>query len=94
MNRTTFIIDGFNLYHSAVDASDELGGETTKWLDIHSLCSSFLYLIGNNAQLKNIYYFSALARHKNRSDPGKVSRHLIYIKCLESTGVEVKLARF
>ncbi|MFQ6092922.1 MAG: NYN domain-containing protein [bacterium] len=94
MNRTTFLIDGFNLYHSVRDASRALGGTTTKWLNIRSLCDSYLHVIGNNAQTQSAYYFSALAKHLIASDPDKVKRHKTLIEALESTGVIVELAQF
>ncbi|MGA2297498.1 MAG: NYN domain-containing protein [FCB group bacterium] len=94
MNRTTFIIDGFNLYHSVVEASWDLHNASTKWLDIHSLCKSYLHVIGNNSQIENIYYFSALAYHLQQNYPGKIHRHKLFIKALESTGIIVKLGRF
>ncbi len=62
-NRTAFIIDGFNLYHSVIDASKDLGGVSTKWLNIRALCDSYLHLIGGNAQTQGVYYFSAPAHH-------------------------------
>jgi len=94
MNRTTFLIDGFNLYHSLIDANQDLRGKTTKWLDIKSLCSNYLAGIGNKSKLERIYYFSALAEHLQSTDPGKVQRHLKYIECLKSTGIMVELGRF
>jgi len=94
MNRTIFLIDGFNLYHSVVDASHDLKGKTTKWLDIKSLCSNYLSVIGNKSTLERIYYFSALAEHLQSTDPGKITRHLKYIDCLKSTGIAVELGRF
>jgi hypothetical protein len=36
--RVSFYIDGFNLYH----AIDELGDDRLKWLNLTSLCQSFL----------------------------------------------------
>jgi uncharacterized LabA/DUF88 family protein len=94
MNRTVFLIDGFNLYHSTREASKDLGGKPTKWLNIDALCRSYLYAISKDADLRGIYYFSALAKHLNAVDPGKVQRHEEFIECLEDTGVEVKLAKF
>jgi len=40
MNIVIFLIDGFNLYHSLIDASYDLklNGKGTKWLNIYSLC--------------------------------------------------------
>jgi uncharacterized LabA/DUF88 family protein len=96
MNRTSFLIDGFNLYHSVKTASHDLGlsGGRTHWLDIRSLCESFLHLIGNNAQTSEIYYFSALAKHLENRKPDVTIRHKTYIRCLEHSGVIVELHRF
>lgn len=57
MKRTTFIVDGFNLYHSVCQASAVLGlaGAGTKWLNLRRLCESYLSLIGGEAQLEKIY---------------------------------------
>jgi len=35
----------------------------TKWFDISSFCKSSLHLISRQAEIKDIHYFSALARH-------------------------------
>lgn len=96
MNRTAFLIDGFNLYHSVKTASQDLGlsGSGTRWLDIRSLCDSFLHIIGNNAQISEIYYFSALAKHLEMRKPDVTVRHRTYIRCLEDSGVIVELHRF
>ena len=65
VNRISFLVDGFNLYHSARNVSKDkgLGGKGTKWLDIYSLTSSYLHLLGRDARLEEVYYFSALAKH-------------------------------
>jgi uncharacterized LabA/DUF88 family protein len=96
MNRTSFLIDGFNLYHSVKTASQDLGlnGSGTRWLDLRSLCDSFLHAIGNNAQTAEIYYFSALAKHLEAKKPDVTVRHQIYIRCLEDSGIAVELHRF
>jgi uncharacterized LabA/DUF88 family protein len=96
MNRTAFLIDGFNLYHSVKSASQDLGlqGAGTKWLDINSLCRSYLHAIGNNAQVTSVFYFSALARHIETFKPDVVKRHLLYTESLHATGVSVVLSRF
>ena len=93
-NRTAFIIDGFNLYHSVATASDDLGGVSTKWLNIRALCDSYLHLVGGNAQTQGVYYFSALAHHLSVVNPGVVQRHKLFIRCLRETGVMVELSRF
>ncbi len=96
MNRTSFLIDGFNLYHSIKTASHDLGlgGSGTRWLDIRSLCSSYLHTVGNNAQISEIYYFSALATHLENKKPDVTVRHRNYIRCLEHSGITVELHRF
>src|SRR4030042_6239407 len=91
-NRTTFLIDGFNLYHSVKEASEHLSGASTKWLDIPKLCNSFLHILGNGAAICQIYYFSALATFSR--DPRRIRRHRDYIRCLESANVIVPLGRF
>ena len=91
MNRVTFLIDGFNLYHSTVDLGRILGLRV-KWLNIYSLCSSFLYLIGRDAVMAEVYYFSAVAYHLN--DPNIIKRHQDYIECLKSTGIIPQMGRF
>jgi uncharacterized LabA/DUF88 family protein len=94
MNRTTFLVDGFNLYHSARTASDDLGGQSTKWLDIRSLLSSYLPAIGADATLEVIYYFTAIASHLDSHRPGVTARHRLYIECLQAVGVVPVLGRF
>lgn len=95
MVRITFIIDGFNLYHSVREAARDLGNaSTTKWLDIKRLCSSYVYLFGTSAVLHEIYYFSALAKHLEANNPDVTRRHSDFIKCLEATGVITELNRF
>ena len=95
MECVAFIIDGFNLYHSLCDAQRDLGdGSSTKWLDITSLCSSYIHLFGKTAVLSEIYYFSALAKHLDASKPEVTKRHGDFIKCLDATGVLTQLNRF
>jgi uncharacterized LabA/DUF88 family protein len=93
-DRTTFLIDGFNLYHSVIEASNDLHGASTKWLNIRALCESYLYTFGPDNVTEELYYFSALAHHMTAKDPSTVARHLAFIDCLKSTGFEVELARF
>src|SRR5206468_10976805 len=95
-NRTTFIVDGFNLYYSVEDAARQLGlgSRGTKWLDLRKLCASYLHVIGGGATLQTIYYFSALAKHLEAAKPDVTLRHKTYVRALESTGVIVQLSRF
>jgi uncharacterized LabA/DUF88 family protein len=94
MNRTVFLIDGFNLYHSVRDAAKATDGRGTKWLDIWALCESYLHLFPNPSQVTGIFYFSALAKHIQPRDPHVTRRHRLFLDCLRSTGVSVELARF
>lgn len=96
VNRTIFLIDGFNLYHSVRDASKSLGlsGRGTRWLDIAGMCASYLSAIGHNSQIAGIYYFSAIATHLLAFDPDIEKRHRAYAKCLTDTGISVEFARF
>jgi len=98
MKKVSFLVDGFNLYHSlklAQHGFNQNGNPTgVKWLDLNSLCGSCLPLIGGGAKLSSIYYFSALATHLAEKDSGITERHAAYIKCLQATGVEVRLGRF
>ena len=98
MRRTTFLIDGFNLYHSLKHAGKDLRNrhqdDKTRWLNLHGLCTSYLHAIGNRAQLEEIYYFSALAVHLEAGNPNVTQRHKDYITCLEDSGIIVELNRF
>jgi uncharacterized LabA/DUF88 family protein len=91
MKHIVFLIDGFNLYHSIEDIEFSQG-VCFKWLNLRSLCQSFMYLFGKEYDLYKIFYFTAIAYHYN--DKEKEQRHEDYIRCLESTGVEVIRGRF
>ena len=93
MKRVTFLVDGFNLYHSIRDIKYHLK-VNAKWLNIHSLCKSYLYLFGNDAILEEVYYFSAIQYYLQSVNPDKISRHKTFIRCLKDTGVSVILGRF
>nr|VFK57633.1 MAG: Uncharacterized conserved protein, LabA/DUF88 family [Candidatus Kentron sp. TC] len=96
MNRVIFLVDGFNLYHSLIQAQKDAKGVTARWLDLEGLCSSFLPSIGRisgrRVTLERIHYFSASPTHR---DQGKQNRHALYVRCLEATGsITVELGRF
>ncbi len=92
--RVFFFVDGFNLYHSVVSAEDERGGRSVKWLDLNTLFTDHLYLIGPTARLHKILYFTAYAYHLSRTRPGKIARHKAYTRALTAAGVEVCEAHF
>jgi len=93
MNRIAFLIDGFNLYHSVLRLKTDTH-ICTKWLDIYSLCKSYISLFGPKAELTSVYYFSALPHYLSSTDPDKINRHQKYISCLRDSGIIVELGRF
>lgn len=93
MNRITFLVDGFNVYHSILHIEKKTG-KCTKWLDLFSLCNSYVPLFGKKAKLESVYYFSALPNYLRSKYPDKIKRHKTYLSCLKSTGVEIGLGRF
>jgi len=94
LSRTAFLIDGFNLYHSLKQARTALAGRGTLWLDLRSLCASYLPHIGTSARLQSVHYFSALAHHLESAKPGLTKRHQDYVECLQASGVQVDLSKF
>lgn len=94
MNRVSFIIEGFNLYHSLKAAQKKHKIASTRWLDLYSLCSAHLHHFGKDAKLYEVYYISALATHLEASKPDVTKRHKDYISCLEDTGVIAEMNRF
>jgi uncharacterized LabA/DUF88 family protein len=97
MKPVSFLIDGFNLYHS-LRAVERLAKVPVKWLDVRKLCESYLHVVraavGDCVELASVVYFSALATHLIPKNPDVVKRHQTYVAALESTDVEVSLARF
>jgi uncharacterized LabA/DUF88 family protein len=96
MVRVAFLVDGFNLYHSVLDAEKQIH-QRLHWLDIAGMCSAQLSSIRQTVgrcEMGDVYYFSALAHHVESSRPGTVKRHQAYVWALESTGVHVELAQF
>ena len=93
--RIGFLVDGFNLYHSLKDYQ-AFRKICVKWLDIHSLCNSYISEFGRNARITSIYYFSAHAKHriKIKKDPDVINRHQTYIRALKTTKVNIELGIF
>lgn len=93
MKKIIFLIDGFNLYHSILKLHRDTG-YYTKWLDLASLCKSYIHLFGKDAKIHSIYYFSAIPYYLSPRNPKKIQRHKTYISCLKSSGIEIVLGRF
>jgi len=93
-DRTIFLVDGFNLYHSLRQAQSDLAqaGEPsgTKWLDLFGLCRAHLSSVSATATLSEVRYFTALAGWSQ----AKLRRHEDYLECLKATGVRVRVGRF
>ena len=93
VNRVVYLVDGFNLYHSLLEA-ERSHGRPLRWLDLSALCSSLVHAVPGRAEFAGIVYFSALARHMEAARPGTVARHLRYLDALQATGVETVLSQF
>ena len=93
VNRTVFLVDGFNLYHSVLDGERVLG-RSMRWLDISSLCSSYLHALPGESVLQSVIHFSALPHHLEARRPGVVRRQMRYLEALRATGVETRLGQF
>jgi len=90
--KTTFLIDGFNLYHSVDEYFSETGN-MAKWLDVEGLCRSLLPSmardLGERMELASVYYFTARNSHLQRRDGSRVQRQAIYLKALAATEVTI-----
>lgn len=93
-NRVSFLVDGFNLYHSVRRAMRDTGERHLRWLDLSSLLTSYIHIFGTDADLEEIHYFTAYAHHLTGSKPDVVNRHRTFVDALKSTGVTVHVARF
>lgn len=90
MAKVIAFIDGFNLYH----ALNYLQGHSNhqkywkyKWLNLKKLASMFVF---GKDTLEEVLYFTTLATW----DAGKTARHRLYIRALESEGVQIIYGEF
>jgi uncharacterized LabA/DUF88 family protein len=78
-------IDGFNLYYGAVK------GTEYKWLDLEKMITT---LLGQQHELVQIKYFSAIVSGRSRGDRSPINQQ-IYLRALESNPlIEVHLGHF
>jgi len=84
MTRTSFYIDGFNLYHALV----RFGDEKVKWLNLAALCQRLIP--PKTETIAEIKYFSAYADWL----PDPMSRHQEYVKALQATNVNCVMGHF
>lgn len=95
MDRVSFFIDGFNVYHSlniTVPDPANPGHQKFKykkflWLDLQKLAEKF---VRGHDTLSDVYYFSAYAFWRHDA----VRRHQLFVRALESTGVKIILGKF
>lgn len=81
--RAMFFIDGFNLFYSI----RELPNKSYRWLNLDSLCKHLL----NKTQLfGSIKYFTAYKLWQQEAN----KRHQLYVRVLESKGIEVFPGKF
>jgi len=93
VNRTVFLVDGFNLHHSVLD-SERLLGRRLRSLDVASLCASYLHALPGPSSLEGIIHFSASPHHLEVTRPGVVHQRQAYLRALRATGVETRLGQF
>jgi len=93
VNRTVFLVDGFNVYHSLLDAERVLRRPLLR-LDVAGLCASYLHVLPGRSATPRIVYFTALAHHLEKRRPGQRARQARYLAGLRATGVDVRLGRF
>jgi len=82
--RVSFLIDGFNLYHSISEATQGNEFRKCKWLDLGQLCHSMLHIISPDAKIVHIHYFTAIPHHLEKTNPKKLTRHRLYLRALTS----------
>jgi len=87
MQRVSFFIDGFNVYHK-INEYQEKTGIYYKWLDYKSFLNSFLQ---SDQLLQDIYFFTAVSKSRGQLS---IDRHNKYITALQNTGVKVIIGKF
>jgi uncharacterized LabA/DUF88 family protein len=93
VNRTVFLVDGFNLHHSVLD-SERLLGCRLRRLDVASLCAAYVHALPGRNTLERIVHYSALPHHLEAAQPGVIHRRQAYLEALRATGVETRLGQF
>ncbi len=92
--RVSFFVDGFNLYHSIRGAERDFQKTSLKWLNLPSLCNSYLFKVGGGALTEKIHYFTAYAEHLHKENPDNVKRHKSFVRALTASKVEVHKGMF
>lgn len=87
LERVSFFIDGFNVYHRIKDFC-EVKGLCFKWLNYRALFES---LLEKGQKIQKIYFFTAIDEKK---DQGVKKRHQAFIDALDSVQIEVISGKF
>ncbi len=78
---TLWLFDGFNLYHS-LRQSEAGAGRKLRWLDLADLARNHQYILGADAELAELHYFTALPHHLQEIAPETLERHRIYLRAI------------
>jgi len=84
IDRVSFFIDGFNVYHAL---EDNKSFHKFKWLDYSSLVKRY---ITSNKIISEVYYFTAYTEWSQ----DKMDRHRLLITALNMKGVKVVFGKF
>ncbi len=84
MIRSSFFIDGFNLYH----ALKRLNAPHLKWVDLNQLMQQ--QIAPKTERIQSVFYFSAFAHWL----PNEAARHREYVNALSATGVSIVMGHF
>ena len=84
MNRITFFIDGFNLYHALQNNQHY---HKYKWLNLEKLANCY---VTKKEKIRSIYYFTALTTWSQ----SKMKRHKKFIKALELQNINIVYGEF
>lgn len=84
MNRVSFFIDGFNVFH-ALDC--KISYHKYKWLDYWALAKCF---VTSKDKIIDVYYFTAYAEW----EADKKARHQLLIRALNMNGVKIIFGKF
>ena len=80
---TLWLFDGFNLYHS-LRQSEADSGRKLRWLDLASLARNHQYIMGKDAELAELHYFTAIPHHFQGQAPETLERHRTYLRAITS----------
>jgi len=93
-NRVTFLVDGFNLHYSLLEAKSLLGIARLRWLNVDALLRSYLSVFGPEAVLEEIHFFSAIPSFRQQRDSRGVHAHETHLEALRGAGIHLHIATF